>query len=199
MLSVVVTFALVTAASPFDDAKKGAAVVERLAATVAALVGVCPDGLTIDELSECQQNLGRAAQTWAGKKVYVNLGVIDPAFLGFGSKVADRARLIWAPLFDLGNGLMLTVGKPEKLSERGNVVVARRPFEGACDPELLESDLERALKTGQVGVEVVAVFGKPWQLKGKGLVVSGLSLQLGSVRFFHTRTGKGLVEVIDLK
>ena len=199
MLSVVVVVALATAASPFDDAKGSAVVVDRLASTVAALVGVCPDGLLPDELSECQKNLATAAKTWSGKKVYVNVGVIDPAFLSFGSKTGDRAKLVWAPLLDLGNGLALTVGKPDKLSDKGNVVVARKPFEGASDPELLDSDLQRAVKTGQVGVEVVATFGKPWQLNGKGQIVRGVPLQLQAVRFSHTRTGKVLVEVNGLK
>ena len=62
MLSVVVAVALAAAASPFDDAKKGAATVERLPSTIAALVGVCPDGLLPDELQECQKNLATAAK-----------------------------------------------------------------------------------------------------------------------------------------
>ncbi|MDP2340686.1 MAG: DUF6066 family protein [Deltaproteobacteria bacterium] len=199
MLSVVVAVALATAASPFDDAKKSATAVDRLASTVAALVGVCPDGLIIDELQECQKNLATAAKNFAGKKVYVYFGAIEPAFLAFESKTGDRAKLVWAPLLDLGNGLALTVGKPDKLSDKGNVVVSRKPFEGASDPELLDSDLERAVKTGQVGVEVVATFGKPWQLNGKGQIVRGVPLQLSALRFFHSRTGKPLLEINDLK
>lgn len=182
-------------ATPFDDLKKNAQTVERLPSTVAALVGVCPDGLMVDELEECKKNLSTAAKTWSGKKIYINLGVIEPTFLTFESRGLDTAKFVWAPLLDLGNGLAVTVGKPDKLSERGNVVVGRKPFEGATDPEMLESDLQRAVKTGQVGVEVVGAFGKPWQLNGKDKIVRGVSLELTAVRFFHTRTGKVLLEV----
>ncbi len=195
----VVALALAAAASPFDEAKKSAVVVERLPSTVAALVGVCPDGLLPDELAECKENLASAAKNWAGKKIYLNFGVVDPAFLGFVTKSSDKAKLTWAPLLDLGNGLALTVGKPDKLSDKGNVVVARQPFEGPSDPELLASDLERAVKTGQVAVEVVGVFGKPWQLKGKGQIVRGVPLQPSAVRFSHSRSGKVLLEINDLK
>ncbi len=195
MINVVVAIALAAAAAPFDDIKKTAQPVERLPSTVAALVGVCPDGLMVDELEECKKNLSTAAKTYAGKKIYINLGIIEPSFLTFESRDLDTAKLVWAPLLDLGNGLAITVGKPDKLSDKGNIVVARRPFSGATDPELSDSDLQRAVKTGQVGVEVVGTFGKPWQLNGKDKIVRGVPLELTALRFYHTRTGKVLVEV----
>lgn len=188
---------LVASAPPasFDDQKKAAVPVARLASTVASLVGVCPDGLFADELAECQQNLGKAGKAFTGKQVYLNLGGGLEQFLSFESKSGDRARLVWAPLVDLGNGLALTLGKPQKLSDAGTVVVARQPFEGFSDPELLDSDLQRAIKTGQVGIELIGTFGKPWELKGKDGVVRGVAFEAKSLRFFHTRTGKVLVEV----
>jgi hypothetical protein len=188
---------LVASAPPvsFDDQKNAALPVARLASTVASLVGVCPDGLFADELAECQQNLSKAGKAFTGKKVYLNLGGGLEQFLSFESKTNDRARLVWAPIVDLGNGLALTLGKPQKLSEAGTVVVARQPFEGFSDPELLDSDLQRAITTGQVGIELIGSFGKAWELKGKGGVVRGVAFEASSLRFFHTRTGKVLVEV----
>jgi len=190
-------FAVLVATAPpstFDDQKKSATPVPRLASTVAAIVGVCPDGLFAEELAECQQNVGKAAKGYAGKKIYLNLGGGLEQFLTFESKTGDRAKLVWAPIVDLGNGLAMTLGKPQKLSDAGTVVVARQPFEGFSDPELLDSDLQRAIKTGQVGIELIGTFGKPWELKGKD-TVRGVSFEMTSARFFHTRTGKVLVEV----
>ena len=198
MITAVVV-SLAFAASPFDDLKKPAAPVERLPSTVAALVGVCPDGLDVDELEECKKNLSTAATKWKEKKIYINLGAVEPNFLTFESKVGDTVRFVWAPLVDLGNGLALTVGKPDKLSPAGNVVVSRRPFEGPGDIEMFDTDLARAAKTGTVGVEVVGVFGKPWQLNGKDKTVRGVSLELSALRFYHTRTGKVLAEVTAVK
>jgi hypothetical protein len=179
----------------FDDQKKAAIPVARLASTVASLVGVCPDGLFADELAECQQNLGKAGKAFTGKQVYLNLGGGLEQFLSFESKTNDRARLVWAPIVDLGNGLALTLARPQKLSEAGTVVVARQPFEGFSDPELLDSDLQRAIKTGQVGIEMIGTFGKGWELKGKDGGVRGVAFEATALRFFHTRTGKVLVEV----
>ena len=195
MLHAALALALLAAAAPYDDLKAKAAVVERLPSTVAALVGVCPDGLVIDEFEECKKNLGTAAKAWAGKTVVVNIGAIDPAFLSLGARGATTAKFVWAPLLDLGNELALTIGKPEKLSSTGSIVVGRKPFEGPCDDTLLESDLQRAAKTGQVGVELVGTFGKPWQLNGAGKIVRGIAFEPKAVRFFHTRTGKVLVDV----
>lgn len=196
-LAALALAALVATAPPssFDDAKKKATPVPRLASTIAAIVGVCPDGLFADELAECQQNVGKAAKSFAGKEVYLNLGGGLEQFLSFESKTGDRATLVWAPIIDLGNGLAMTLGKPQKLNDSGGVVVARQPFEGFSDPELLDSDLQRSIKTGQVGIEVIGTFGKPWELKNKDTMVRGVAFDARAIRFFHTRTGKVLVEV----
>jgi hypothetical protein len=198
MMNAVVALALFAIATPYDDLRAKATTVERLPSTVAALVGICPDGLMVDELEECKKNLGTAAKRWQGQNVVVNLGAVDPSLMSFESRTADTARLVWAPLLDLGNELALTIGKPDKLSAAGNIVVARRPFEGASDGAILDSDLQRAAKTGQIGVEVVGQFGKPWQLNGKK-TVRGISFEPRALRFFHTRTGKTLVEVTTTK
>lgn len=197
MHSLVVALALTALAAPpstFDDQKKAALTVERLASTVASLVGVCPDGLMADEFAECQANIGKAGKRFEGKKVYLYLGGGQEQFLSFGKNEGDKARLVWAPIIDLGNGLALTLGKPQKLSAQGSVVVAKQPFDGASDPDLEASDLQRALATGQVGIELIGRFGKPWQLNGKE-PVRGVAFEVSAIRFSHTRTGKTLVEV----
>jgi hypothetical protein len=199
MLNVAVALALFAAATPYDDVRGKAVAVDRLASTVAALVGVCPDGLMVDELEECKKNLGTAAKQWAGKTVVVSVGAVDPQFMSFASRDAETAKLVWAPLLDLGNELALTLGKPDKLSPSGTIVVARKPFSGPSDGALLDSDLQRAAKTGNIAVEMVGTFGKPWQLQGGGRIVRGLSFEPTAIRFIHARTGKVLVEVTNLK
>lgn len=197
MLTIAFGLAILAAAAPpatFDDQKKAAVTVERLASTVAAFVGVCPDGLMADELAECQQNIGKAAERFAGKTVYLNLGGGQEQFLTFADKSGDRAKLVWSPIIDLGNGLAVTLEKPQKLSPAGAVVVARKPFEGPSDPALEASDLQRAIKTGQVGIELIGRFGKNWQLNGTE-PVRGVVFEWTAARFFHTRSGKVLVEV----
>jgi hypothetical protein len=187
---------VVLAAAPsFEEQKKTATTVERLASTVASLVGVCPDGLMADEFAECRENIGKAGKSFEGKKVYLYLGGGQEQFLSFGEKTGDRAKLVWAPIIDLGNGLALTLGKPQKLSGNGSVIVAKQPFEGFSDPGIEADDLQRAIQTGQVGIELVGKFGRPWQLNGKE-PVRGVAFEVSAVRFTHTRTGKTLVEVL---
>jgi hypothetical protein len=202
MLLATTTLALafsLTAAPGFDELKKDAVGVERLASTVASLVGVCPDGLMPDELAECQKNLKAGAKDLVGKKIYLNLGGGHEEHLVF-DKILDagRARFVWAPLVDLGNELMLTVSKPDKLSPAGNVVIGRKPFDGVANPDFLDSELQRAAKTGQVGVELVGTFGKAWELRGKK-IVRGVAFEPAAIRFFHTRTNKTLAEVTTAK
>jgi hypothetical protein len=196
---IVLFLALMSPASGYDDMRVRATVVDRLASTVAALVGTCPDGLLADELEECRKNLGTAAKAWAGRPVVVALGAVEPGFLSVGSWTAAGITLVWTPLFDLGNELALTIGRPEKLSPTGSIVVARRPFRGHGDPGLSDTDLQRAVKAGNVAVELVGTFGKPWQLQGAGRTVRGIAFQPSAIRFLHVRTGKVLVEVVDPK
>jgi hypothetical protein len=186
-----------TAASPsYDDYKRDAVVVERLASTVAALVGSCPDGLMPDELAECQANLGTAGKAYKGKKVVVALGGGQEQFLAFHHKAGDRATFLWAPIVDLGNGQALTLAKPRKIDPHGSVVVDRQPFEGAADPAIDAEALERAITTGQVAIELVGTFGAPWKLAGTKQPVVGVTFDARALRFLHTRSGKVLLEVV---
>jgi len=196
MITSVLAFSVLVAASPFADLKKDTLAVERLPSAVASLVGVCPDGLMVDELAECQKNLKAGSKDLKSQRIYINLGGGLEQFLAFAGKTGDTAKLVWTPIVDLGNGLAMTIEKPQKLGSSGNVVVARRPFEGPSNPDLMDSDLQRAIKTGQVGIEVVGRFGSGWELSGKGKTVRGVVFDLEGIRFFHTRSGKILVESI---
>ena len=94
MHTLALGLALVALAAPpsFEEQKKTATTVERLASTVASLVGVCPDGLMADEFAECQANIGKAGKSFEGKKVYLYLGGGQEQFLSFGDKSGDRAK-----------------------------------------------------------------------------------------------------------
>lgn len=193
MLTSALVLSVLVATSPFDDSKKDAFVVERLPSAVASLVGVCPDGLMVDELEACQKNIKAGSKDFKNKRVYINLGGGLEQYLAFGGSTGSTAKFIWTPIVDLGNGLAMTIEKPQKLGASGNVVVARRPFEGESNPDMMDSDLQRAIKTGQVGVEVIGRFGHGWELSGKSNTVRGVIFELEAARFYHTRTGKVLV------
>lgn len=181
--------------SGFDAMKKGALVVERPRSAIAAIVGDCDKGDAIDQ-QECRNNLGEAAKKYKGKRVVMNLGAGHEKFLKFEGMRGEKARFVWAPLVDVGEGLAFTAGKPQKLSSSGNVVVGQRPFDGALEPGILESDLQRAASLGQIVVEVIGKFGAPWKLSAGEKTAQGVAFDIEAVRFSHARTGKTLAEVV---
>jgi hypothetical protein len=182
-------------APSFADVKAKATHVDRLAPAAQGFIGRCPDMLTVDELALCQKNLADKKAGKAGAALHVVLGTGgDVGQLTFEKMTDKGARFVWAPLLDLGNGLAVTVGNPLRLDGNGHVMVQSRPFEGAPDAELLDSDLLRAAQTQQVAVEAVLVLKKPWELGVGAKRVTGVAVELKALRFFHARTGKTLLE-----
>jgi hypothetical protein len=190
-------FALVVAAAPFASHKEGVLVVDRPATAVAVLTGACEGGDLVDQ-AECAQNTKGLQAELQKKRVSIDLGAGHEAFLHIESVKGGQVKVVWAPLIDVGNGRALTIGKPSKLSDSGNVVVKQRPFQGALIGDASESDLMRQAKLGQIGVEVVGHFGKPWQLAGGGKTVRGVAFEPEALRFYVARTGKTFAE-IELK
>jgi hypothetical protein len=179
------------AAATFDELKQGAVTLERPQQTIAALVGACDKGDAID-MQECNKNLQPLKDAVKGKRVVMNFGANHEKFLQFEGERGGKMRFVWAPLIDLGNGLALTVGKPQKLSAQGNVVVGKRPIDGTSPSDILSGDLQRAAAIGQVGIEVIGKFGQTWALGGGS--VKGVAFEVEALRFYHSRTGKPLWE-----
>ncbi len=187
--------ALTTAAPPsFEAAKKAALFVDRPVSAVAVIVGDCDKGDAVDQ-QECRNNLKEAAKKWQGKTVALNLGAGHEKFLKFEGPRGEKVRFVWAPLVDVGEGLALTVGKPQKLSAQGTVVVAQKPMDAVLAEGIVDSDVARAAQLGQIVIEIVGKFGQPWRLGGGEKVAQGVSFELAAVRFTHARTGKTLAEI----
>ena len=185
--------AAASSAASFASLKESAVVIERPSNAIALLIGACDKGDFVDQ-TQCQENTKGDRKRIEGKRVIVNLGANHEAFLDFGSLNGDKVRFVWAPLYDAGNGLALTVGNPTKLSAQGNIVIGKRPFDGKAQADANESDLRRAAKLGQVGIEIIGTFGKPWQLTQGDKVVRGISFELEGLRLYHAKTGATLLE-----
>ena len=192
-------FALAVAALPpagpgaFDAAKVGAVELERPAQAVTVLVGACGAGDGAVD-GECLQNTKAMKERVAGKRVLLDLGGGFENFLGFAARNGAVTRFVWGPLYDVGNGLALTVGKPQKLDADGNIVVGRRPVDGTSPDDLMDSDLQRLCKTGQAGIQVVGKLGKPWTLGSGDKAARGITFEVEALRLYNVRTGATIFE-----
>lgn len=190
-----ITLALALLAAPpsFEAAKSSARVLDRPAAAVAAMVGACEvvDGAVS---GECLENTKDLKDEVAGKKVALDLGSGYDSLLSFGGRNGSQTRFVWGPLYDVGNGLALTVGKPQKVSESGNVVIGKRPVDGKSPDELMDGDLRRLASTGALGIEVVGKFGRTWTMSGGGKSVRGISFEVEAMRLYNVRSGATVFE-----
>lgn len=190
-----ITLALALLAAPpsFEAAKAQAKVLERPAQAVAAMVGACEVvGGAIS--GECLENTKGLKEEVAGKKVALDLGSGYDTLLSFGGRNGNETRFVWGPLYDVGNGLALTVGKPQKISDSGNVVVGKRPIDGRSPDDLMDADLRRLASTGALGIEIVGRFGKTWNMSGGGKAVKGISFEVEALRLYNVRSGATVFE-----
>jgi hypothetical protein len=190
LLAAALSFA---SALSYVELREGAVAVERPSSAIALLIGACDKGDFVDQ-TQCQENTKGDRKKIEGKRVVLNLGAGHENMLDFAQLNGDVARFVWTPLYDAGNGLAITVGKPTKVSPQGTIVMNRRPFDGKVADDVTDSDLKRAAKLGQVGIEIVGTFGKPWTLQHGDKTLRGISFEIEGVRFYHSRTGKTLSE-----
>lgn len=193
MHALLLVAAIAAAPPTFDALKKDAVVLERPAQAIAVLVGAC-DGGDGTVSGECLENTKELKDKVAGKRVTVDLGAGYDQLLSYASRNNGKARFVWAPLYDVGNGLALTVGRPQKINDTGNVVINKRPIDGLSPDEFTDLDLRRLCATGQVGIQLVGKFAKPWTMSGGGKTVRGVPLEVEAMRLYHARTGATLFE-----
>ncbi len=184
---------LLGAAYDFDAAKKKAGEVESVAKAVSVLVGNC-ETEDMGERYDCQENMKKARKDYAGKKVYLYLGAVEATQLQFEGARGGKTRVVWtAPIYDAGRGLALTLGKPQKVSPRGTLVIRPAILDGDLGEGIMDSEIPRLIRTGQIAVELVGSFEEPWKLVGAKRTFQGASFGAEAVRLTHARTGKTLL------
>ena len=190
---IALAFLVVAGGSSFDPLKKDAVALEHPANAIAVLVGACDAGGGAVN-GECLENTKELKDKVTGKRVFIDLGKGYEQLLAWGGRPTGKARFVWGPLYDVGNGLALTVGKPQKISESGNVVVNKRPVDGVSPDELSDLDLQRLATTGMVGIQLVGKFGKTWTMTGGGKTVKGVQFEVEGMRLYNARTGATIFE-----
>jgi hypothetical protein len=185
---------LSTQTPDFEGLKKGAEAIESIPRALSVIVGNC-DTEDIGEQIDCRENVKKQRQGLLGKRVYLYLGPIEASQLKYeGDRGKGIVRVVWtAPIYDAGSGLALTVGKPQSVSSAGNLVIRPALLDGKLGEGILDSELQRLIRTGMVSVELIGKFKGPWTLKGKGQTFQGAELTAEAVRLTNARTGKTLL------
>ena len=188
------TLALLAVGGSFDTHKKDAVSLDHPADTIKVLAGVACDAGGGALNGECLENTKGLKEKVAGK-VLLDLGTQSPDLLSFGGRDGAKTRFVWAPLYDVGNGIALTVGKPLKIAEGGNVVMQKRPIDGESPDDLTDLDLKRVAMAGMVGVQIVGRFGKTWTMASPaGKTVKGVLFEVEAVRLYNGHSGATLFE-----
>ncbi len=188
---------LLVAARPasFDALKDTAQVLDRPAGAVEALVGDCSQDDPMMQM-ECQENVKKSRKSYTGKLFYIDLGAGHQDLLQFESIRGAKARFLWVPMYDPGNGIAITGARPRKLTKDGWPILKKKILDGKAPADLMTSDLRRLARLGQVNVELVGNFGKVWQLRNKTKLVRGVTYKIKGLRLSAARTGATLIEVL---
>lgn len=181
-------------APDFEALKKSAEAVESVPKAISIVVGNC-DAEDIGDRIDCQENVKKQKKELMGKRLYLYLGAVEATQLKYEGERSDgKVRVVWtAPIFDAGRGLALTVGKPSKVSAAGGLVIRPTILDGKLADGILDSEIPRLVRTGQVAVELVGKFKSPWALSGKGRKMQGAEFAPDAIRLSNARTGKTLL------
>lgn len=194
MIATVLVLTL-AAGGGFDAAKSKAKEVESLKKTVSALVGDCR-GADFENAISCEENLKKAAKKLRSGTHSIWLPPSDQALVRYEGTKGSKHRLLVTPMFDAGDGHALTVGKPKRLDKKtgGTPFVRYLVIDAELAPGVLSSDIKRALRLGNMSIELVGKFGSTWSLKGKRGLVQGVEFEPSYIRFANARNGKPILD-----
>jgi len=196
-VNTIIALSLVLAAKPasFDALKQGAEELDRPAGAVSAIIGICTEEDPVDQM-HCQENVEIEGKKFKGKVVYIDLGANHQDLLEFEGMHGSKARFLWVPMYDPGNGHALTLKKPRKLTGDGWPLLKKKIIDGASPADKTAGDLRRLARLGQVNIEIIGKLGRPWALRHKGDKVYGVVIKAKGLRLSEARTGKTLVEAL---
>jgi hypothetical protein len=165
-------------AATFDSLKDKAQMLESPEKAVNSILGVCQNGNVLDQ-QDCRRVMQKEAKKYKGKLLYLD----------------DKARFLWTPMWDPGHGRPITIGRPLKLRADGGPVLKLKILDAKVEPGTFSSDLARAASTGNINIEIVGTFAKPWRLRRGGNSTEGIMFKLKAIRLSHARTGKTMAEI----
>lgn len=194
MIRTLPVLLLALAAPSFDGVKKQSAPLESIPKAISTLVGDCSSAEFEDAIA-CEENVKKDQAALRQKSAYAYLGVPREGLLKFEGMKGDKARFLWTPIHD-ARGLALSIGKPDKLDKGGNPVLKLFVVDVTLADGVLEGDVQRAIRKGNVAIELVGDFEKVWTLGAGEKQVRGVSMKPRAVRFTNAKNGKPIGEAV---
>ena len=144
----------------------------------------------------CQENVKKQRAELKGKRFYIDLGAGHQQLLEFEGLRGKKARFLWVPMYDPGEGMPITVGRPSKLTSEGWPILKKKVLDGTVPAGVMSGDLKRLAMLGQVNIELVGTFGPGWQINRRGNPVRGVVFKLDAIRLSQARTGETVLEIV---
>jgi len=190
MNAALLIVSLLSFSGDFDADKKSALPIESLRKTVTTVIGVCDAGDGF-ERQECKKALKqKRAKYTDAKSLYLYLGAQERGLRSDGIR-KGKTRLLWTPVIDVGDGVAITLARPKRVTKSGSIVVPTEVIDLSLEGAMTHSKVNRLLRTGQMGVEMVGTFGKTWEMRGQ----RGVVFIPKSIRFTHARSGESVGEI----
>lgn len=139
--------------------------------------------------ADCEQNVRTARKELTGRVFTASiaeqtLDIVRP------ERTRNGFRFFITPFID-GGGLALTNGAPRRQDSLGRPIIDFLVVEGALPSGMDEMDLDRALRTGRLEMEVIFRPEGTWKLKRKGEAgfYEGVKARFLGVKITESRTG----------
>jgi hypothetical protein len=194
-LAILLTAATLLAPSPaapdtrYDALRERASPVDSLGPFLERYLGSCRDEASRADCErrtrEVRRDLDRG--TYAASVAEHTLEIVKP------QRTARGYRFLVTPFID-GGGIALTHGEPRRQDAEGRPLIPFLVLDGALPEGMDALDLERALRTGRVELEVVFRPEGTWRLrrKGAGAWYEGVKARFLGLRLVESRSGTAI-------
>jgi hypothetical protein len=170
----------------YEDVASHASRLDSLGPFLERYIGSCKDEFS---RADCEHNVReqrRALEhgTYAASVSEQTLEIVKV------ERRQGRYRFAVTPFID-GGGLALTHGQPRKQDAQGHPIIGLMFLDGALPAGMDESQLESALRTGRLELEVIFRPEGTWKLKRKGEkgFYEGVKAKFLALRLVETRSG----------
>ncbi len=181
------------ASSRYDAVRQQARTVDDLGPFLSRYLGDCRDEVT---RNECEQNVRAVRRDVDGRMYAASIGeqTLD---LVRPERTRGGYRFFVTPFID-GGGVALTNGAPRQQDAAGRPLIGLMVMDGALPAGMDEMDLESALRTGRLELQVVFRPEGAWRMKRKdaGGFYEGVKARFLAMRLVESRTGAEIASKI---
>ncbi len=170
----------------FDALRARAQRLDSLGPFLERYVGSCKDAFT---KADCEGNVRRARRELNGRAYTASIAERTLEIVR-AERTARGYRFVVTPFID-GGGLALTNGEPRRQDAAGHPLIEYVVLEGALPSGLDEMELDSAIRTGRIELEVVFRPEGTWKLRRKTEpgFYEGVKARFLGLRLIESRSG----------